>query len=278
MRKNHCLSSMLGLVFLWPSPARADVLNRFGRQAVREGAETLARKIETFAVRHGEEGIQAVRRVGPRTFRVVEEAGVHANQAVRVMAKHGEPGVTWVLTRPQGMALFLKHGDRAAATLVKHAGVAEPIIEHLAAPAIRALEAAGPQAGRRLAIMFADGELARIGRTPEVLEVVARYGDRALDFVWRHKGVLVGGTLLAAFLANPEPFLEGTRIVADNVVRPVAEIPGQVAREAAGKTNWTLLLLVIVLIAAGFVAIRLGYGRMFRRRETEGGSHGGSKL
>jgi len=273
MNGKYSLSALLCFVFLWPSLARADaktlakdaadyVLKRFSRQAVREGAETLARRIEALAVRHGEEAFQAVRRVGPRTFRVVEEAGVHANQAVQVMARHGEHGVTWVLSRPQGMALFLKHGDRAAATLVKHAGVAEPIIEHLGAPAIRALETAGPQAGRRLGMMLKDGELARIGRTPELLEVVARHGDRAMDFLWRHKGILVGGTMLAAFVANPEPFLEGTRIVATNVVRPVAEVPGKVAQAVAGNTNWTLLLLVVILIAAGCVAVR--YGRRWR--------------
>jgi len=268
---------MLCAFFLWPSPGRADVkslareaadyvLKRFGRQAIREGAETLARKIETLAVRHGEEAFQAIRRVGPRTFRVVEEAGVHANQAVRVMARHGEHGVTWILSRPQGMAIFLKHGDRAAATLVKHAGIAEPVIQHLGAPAIRALEAASPQAGRRLAMMFSSGELAKIGRTAEVLEVVGRYGDKALAFLWKHRAVLVTGTLLTAFLANPEPFLEGTRIVAENVVRPVAETPGRVLQEVAGKTNWTLLLLVIVLIAAGVVAIKLGCWRLFQQR------------
>src|SRR5271168_1406232 len=77
------------------------VLQRFGRQAVREGAETLARKIETYTVRHGDDFLRAVRQVGPRTFHLVEEAGVHGNQAVRVLAQHGEHGAAWVVGRPK---------------------------------------------------------------------------------------------------------------------------------------------------------------------------------
>src|SRR6266852_9745319 len=97
------------LAVTWESPAWAGarskvaqeaaeyVLQRFGRQAVREGAETLARKIEVYAARHGDEFLKAVRQVGPRSFHLVEEAGVHGNQAVRVLAQHGEHGATWIV-------------------------------------------------------------------------------------------------------------------------------------------------------------------------------------
>ena len=44
------------------------VMERFGRQAVREGAPALARKIEAAAARHGTEVFEAVRKVGPRAL------------------------------------------------------------------------------------------------------------------------------------------------------------------------------------------------------------------
>ena len=66
------------------------VLQRFGRQVVREGSEALARKIELAAARHGDEVFEAVRKVGPRALPLVEEAGAHGSQAARIMAQHGE--------------------------------------------------------------------------------------------------------------------------------------------------------------------------------------------
>src|SRR5271169_3389613 len=137
------------------------VLQRFGRQAAREGAEGLARKIEVYASRHGDEFVQAVRQVGPRTFHLVEEAGVNGGKAVQVMARHGEHGATWVVARPKGMQLFLQHGDEAASALVRHKGIAEPVIDKLGKPAIKALQATNTQGCRRLSMLLENGDLSR---------------------------------------------------------------------------------------------------------------------
>src|SRR5947209_1416855 len=102
------------------SEAAEYVLQRFGRQAVREGTEALARKIETAAARHGDEVVEAVRKVGPRALPLVEEAGAHGRQAAQVLARHGEPGAAWVVSRPGAMKLAAQHGEEAAAVLVKH--------------------------------------------------------------------------------------------------------------------------------------------------------------
>jgi hypothetical protein len=261
------MATMTLCVMLRSAPARADaksqaakeaaeyVLQRFGRQVVREGTEALARRIEVAAARHGNEVFEAVRKVGPRALPLVEEAGAHSRQAARIMAQHGEHGATWVVARPQAMKLVLQHGEEAAGVLVKHAGgIAEPVVERYGAKAVRALEATAPQSGRRLAMMMADGELAKIGRTQELLEVVGKYGDPAMNFIWRNKGSLAVGTTLAAFLATPDTFLNAaqgmTRTVAENAVKPLAEVPGAVVKEGAGEvarhTNWTLVFLAVI--------------------------------
>ena len=232
------------------------IIEKFGRPAAHEGVEALAMRIETAAARYGEEAIIAARKVGPRFFQVVEAAGANSSRAVRVMAEHGEPGVLWVLGRPKGMQLLLTHGEQAAAALVKHpGGICEPVIEQFGGQAVRALEAVGPQSGRRLAMMMSEGELARIGRTPELLGVVSRYGDRAMEFIWKHKFTLAGSAALTAFLLNPEPFISGardiTQIVAENAVRPIAEIPGKMAQEAASRMNWNLIAVVFVVVCGG---------------------------
>ena len=263
---------LLGLMLRPVPAARADgksqaarevaeyVFQRWGSQAVREGTQALARKIEVAATRHGSEVFEAVRKVGPRALPLVEEAGAHGRQAARIMARHGEHGATWVVSRPQAMKLVLEHGDGAAGVLVKHAGgIAEPVVERFGARAVHALEATGPQGGRRLAMMVAEGDLAKIGRNEELLEVIAKYGDRAMAFVWSNKGALATTAGLAAFLANPEAFISGakdiTQIVGESAVKPLAQAPGAVAVEVAKGTNWTVIFLaaggaVLLVIAA----------------------------
>ncbi len=201
----------LMLTFRPPPDVRADgksqaarevaeyVLQRSGRKVAREGTEVLARRIEVAAAKHGSEVFEAVRKVGPRAL-AASRGSRHAQPAGgtrEIMARHGEHGATWVVSRPKAMKLVLEHGDEAAGVFVKHAGgIAEPVVERFGARAVRALEATGPQGGRRLAMMMADGELAGIGRTEELLGVVAKYGDPAMDFIWRNKEVRAGGARL----------------------------------------------------------------------------------
>jgi len=266
------------LVAIGISPAYADVkskaaqeaaeylMQRFVGQVAKEGVETLTRKIEDYAARHGEDFYQAIRKVGPQAFQLVEEAGEQAPQAVRVLSRFGEDGAVWVASRPKAMNLVVQHGEEAAAALVKHQGIAEPVIEQLGMPAVKALEAVGAQGGRRLAMLASEGgELAATERMPELLAVIAKYGDPAMDFVWKHKGVLGSGVALVAFLADPEPFITGakdiTKVLAENTVKPLAEVPATVAREAAGEaargTNWTIVFGLIVVVAASLVAFRM---------------------
>ncbi len=241
------------------------VLQRFGRTVVKEGAETLAAKIESYAARHGDDFFLAVKRCGPQAFRLVEEGAEHGSQVARLLAKHGE-SAAWVLSRPKGMSLFLQHGDEAVVTLIRHKGVAEPIIEQLGLPAMKALQVVGPRSGRRLAMMLESGELAQMGSTPELMSVIEKYGEPAMDFVWANKGSLLVGTTLAAFLIDPEPFISGaksvTQTVAETAIKPIAEVPLTVVTEGTGeiarRTNWTLLFLVAMGVVSLFIAAKRG--------------------
>jgi hypothetical protein len=246
------------------APARADligkaaqeaaefVLKKFGLKAVQEGGEVLAGRIASSVARHGDDVIAAVRRVGPKALNLADEAGENAPRVLRLLSHHGDDAAR-ILARPQGMALISRYGDDVAEVLIRHKGIAEPLLEKLGEPAIKAMGAVGAQGGRRLAMMAHGGQLAAIGRTPELLGVIARHGDKAMDFIYRHGVVLAGGAALAAFLANPEPFLDGTNqlvgTVAENAVRPAVEAVGDVALEAAGFARWTLTLVVIALLA-----------------------------
>ena len=142
--------------------------------------ESLAARIESYAARHGEGFYAAVRRVGPSAFRLVEEAGEHSPQAIRVLSRFGEDGAVWVVSRPRAMKLLLEHGEEAAAVLAKTRGVAEPAVAALGKPAVKAFESlASGQSARRLAMMAADGgELAATGRAPRFLASLASMATR----------------------------------------------------------------------------------------------------
>jgi len=233
------------------------VMQRFGRQAVKEGVGSLAAKIESYAARYGDETLLAVRRVGPEAFALVDAAGVDGAKAVRVLARHGEEGATWVLKRPKAMSQMLRYGDEAADVLVKHPGIAEPLVERGGAAAVKALDVVTTQDGRRVAMMF-EGDLGKVARSGELLEVIAKYGNRAAEFVWEHKAALATGTVLVAFLADPEPFLNGaakiTGIVGETTAKPLAE-------GIARGTNWTVILLVVFgLVTASALCLVAKYG------------------
>lgn len=238
------------------------VIKKFGKETVEGGAETLAKQIEGFAVRHGDDALKAVKNVGPKALKVAEEAGTQSGPALRAMARFGDDGVEWVAKSPKGLELAAKYGDDAAEALVKHRGVAEPVIAEFGESSVRALKAVGTQSGNRLAMMTAEGELKTIGRTTELLDVVAKHGDRAVNFIWNNKGGLAVAAGLTAFLTNPEPFLDGTtdlaKIVGENIAKPLASLPGQVAAEASKRIDWTVFVIVAVM-AAALVAVWKSY-------------------
>jgi hypothetical protein len=254
-------------------PARADligsgaretaefVLKKFGLKAAREGSEVLAGRIASAVAKHGDDVLAAVRKVGPRALNLAEDAGENAPRVLRLLSHYGDDAAR-IVARPQGMALLTRYGDDVAEVLIKHKGIAEPVLETLGEPAVKAMAAVSPQGGRRLAMLTQGGGLAAIGRTPELLGVVARHGDAAMEFIWRHKAVLAGGAALAAFLANPEPFLDGTNrlvgTVAENAVKPTVIAAGNVVQEAAVFVRWGLtIVLVGVAVGIGW-AIKCG--------------------
>lgn len=264
MRTAPTLALLLIAALAGAPPARADLktkaareaaeyaLQKFGKAAAREGAETLAERIGAAASRHGDDVFAAVRRVGPKALNLADEAGESAPSVLRLLSKHGDDAAAWVLERPAGRRLFGELGEEAAEALVRHKGIAEPLLDDFGRAAAGALNSLGPRGGRRLAMMSSGGELAAIGRQPELMGVIARYGDPAMEFIWKHKGALAVGTTLAAFLADPGPFLDGTNRLAETVAEDLFQ---PVVHEAAGVLAWPIRAAsVLAVLAAGGMA------------------------
>jgi hypothetical protein len=230
------------------------VMAKFGSRA---GLPTLIRELETFTARYGEEALAAVRRVGPEAMVLVEKAGTNGQRAAGLLARFGEEGASCVLRRPKAMEQFIRFGDDAAVALVKHPGIGEPLIDRGGLSAVKALGGVTPRDGRRLAMLM-DGEIGKLPGSEKLLDVVAKYGQRACDFAWENKLLLASGAVMAAFLANPEPFLNGSA----TLMKSAGEVAIQPLTAGIGKnTNWTVIGVVLVLAIASIIAIRAGLAR-----------------
>jgi hypothetical protein len=212
----RCIA-FLAVTAMLCQPARGDLI----RRAFQEGIEFLTGK-------GSKEAGEALAR------RAAGAASHHTDDAARVAIRHGD----------DVLRLTTRYGDDAARVLARHDAVAAPLLEQLGKPAVDALGAVGPRNGRRMAMMFDAGDFQRMGRSPEVMGVIGKYGDPAMEFVWKHKGSLAVGTTLAAFLANPRPFIDGTTHLADTVaehsVRPVAQGAGDAMRQVGTVAAWLL--------------------------------------
>jgi hypothetical protein len=141
--------------------------------------------------------------------------------------------------------------------------------------AIKALDAVTTRNGRRIAMLMGE-DVGKLERGTELLDVIGKYGNRAAEFIWEHKGALAVGTVLAAFLADPEAFLNGTKelvkAAGETAVKPLAE-------GVARGTNWTPVVLLALVALIGFgVLLAHRHGWLTRLiEEVKGTVPGGGK-
>ena len=251
-------------------PRVARAVRALGREAAQAGPDVVSRPIAPLAARPGAGAVTTLRRGGPDVIREIDPS-----VATRLLVRHG-PDATALARNPRQRALVAPHGEAAARVLLRHGRLAEPLLVAHGRPTARALASLSSRNARRLAILDETGDLAKIGRTDAVLALVGRQGDRAMDFVWHHKGALAVGVVLTAFLADPGPFLDGTRDLAEATVTaavpPVAEVPGQLAQAAFRRLDCGTVgrCLLALTAALAWISILGRRGRCAFRRWRPG--------
>ena len=229
------------------------VTRRFGKEVAEEGTEVFTRKVESLLVKYGDDVAEAVRKVGPRSIQLLDDAAAEgAQQSARLLAKHGDDAI-WVVGNQGRRAIASRLGDDAAEAMIKHGEIAEPVLEMAGQSAAAALRNVSTKSGRQIAMMMEQGELVKIGRSSELMNVVAKFGDSAMTFVWNNKGALLVGAALAAFLADPEPFINGTKDLA-NVAANAAIVP--IAKEIGDRTNWTTAIIVLAISCVAYLTFK----------------------
>lgn len=229
------------------------LVKRYGDDVLREGTETVTEQVTKVAAKYGDEGLDAVRRVGPRGIKVIQEAGENGLGAVKLINRYGDDAV-WVISKPNGMAIFVKYGDDGARALIKHKGIAEEVIEAHGKSAVGALNSVGTREARQIAMLQKDGVIKAGEQGDELLDVIVRNGDKAMAFIWRNKGALAVTAGLGTFLANPEAYIDGGKeLIVEGVSRPATEMGKEVAR----NTNWTVLGIAGIAVLGGLQALRM---------------------
>jgi hypothetical protein len=238
---NVCLI-VLSLLLAQSAAARRvarEVVESFGREAVEAAEPRVLRLVEAY----GEEAAVVLRRVGPSGIQVLERFGA---SGLRILARFGDDGVRLLAVEGEAaVAAMARYGEEAVELMIRHPGVGREVLASFGSQVLRT-----PLRTESLITLGRLSEPIRnSGRSTEILNVVETYGDRACDFLWRNKGTIFVGSVLAAFLHDPKPYIDGLKELA---VEPAS----QAVHEAASRTNWTLVVISVLLVASLWLGLR----------------------
>ncbi|MCA9183618.1 MAG: hypothetical protein KDA51_19285, partial [Planctomycetales bacterium] len=130
------------------------------------------------------------------------------------------------------------------------------VMERLGIEGARAMKKLSPAARDKLATM--SGALAKSPHRTAWLDAIAKHGDSATNWLWKHKGGVAVGTVATAILVKPDKFLEMTGSVAESaveattkhVISPVVK-PASVQLGASIVTAMAASVGVVALWASG---------------------------
>lgn len=234
--------------------AAEQLLRRFSKEMADEGVEKITTRVQAVMANAGDDALKVIEKGGPRALRILESSGTDAAISARLLSKYGDDAIG-ALESPVRLGMVREFGEEAGEALIKHGAVAEKLISSAGTPAVGAIKQLSNQSVRRMAMLADEPTSATLAKNPDLLAVVGRYGDRAMDFIWRNKLTLAGGTALAAFVANPEPFLDGTRQLVENTVETVATNVGKpIAEQLGDAKQWTWRILAIAAMLILFWA------------------------
>jgi len=238
---NACLIA-LSLLCAQSAAARRlarEVVESFGREAVESAEPRVLRLVESY----GEEAAVVLRRVGPTGVQAMERFGA---SGIRILSRFGDDGARLLAVEGEAaVAALTRYGDGAVELMIRHPGIGREALATFGGAVLRTpLRTESLVTLQRLA-----DPIRNSGRSGEILSVVETYGDRACDFLWRNKGTIFAGAVLASFLHDPKPYLDGVKQLA---VEPASEF----ARDASARTDWTLVAVSAVLVAGVALGLR----------------------
>ena len=242
----NALLIVLSLLSVQSAAARKlarEVVETFGREAVESAEPRVLRLVEAY----GDEAATALRKAGLPGVQAIERFGA---PGLKILARWGDDGLRMLtLEGDSAVAAVARYGDDAARLMIRHPGIGRQLLQEFGEQAVRAkLTTESVVTLNRLA-----PQIKGTGRAWEILALVEKSGDRVCDFLWRNKGIVFGAAVLATFLHDPQPYLDGVKQL---VVQPATGL----AQEAVSRTNWTAVVIIALLILSAWAGIRWGWG------------------
>jgi len=220
------------------------IVNKFGLGVTGNSLEQVINKTAVAVGKHGEESLPFLRQSGHIGFSVLESAGKQSQMIIRLFDSKGNDAI-WLVRQDLKLELFLRYGDSAAEVMIKHPGLADDLIRLYGNDAIGALASLSRKNAQRLSMIVADGHLDKLQKNKEILQVIRRYGDEAMDFIWKNKGALTISALLSQFLVNPEVYIQGAKeLIVEPIIEPVVT-----------SFNWMVIMFVVLF----FITLKYGW-------------------
>ncbi|MCU0712221.1 MAG: hypothetical protein MUC43_09185 [Pirellula sp.] len=236
------------------------VSKKFGSEMSEDAVKALPRGVEQAVKAGGADAVQAIQKLGPKAIRLIDSSGDEATLAARLLAKYGDDA-TELVSNPGPMNLVKSLGDDAAETFIKHGAPAEGVLNVGGLAASKAANQLTSRHGRQLIMLAEEESTKQLVRSEALMGTIAKLGDKGMDFVWKNKGALLAVGAITAFVANPEPFIDGTaslaQVAAESVANPIAD-------GIANRTNWTLVIVVLAALIAAYALIKNWIKRTLR--------------
>jgi len=248
-----------------------EIFSRKGsKELIKEGCEAGSEKAAGFIAKYGSHGRQAVCLIGDDALKVaarcgregVEMCAAHTAAEARFLAEHADDAVL----------IWRRFGKSGTALMIEHPGVAKPLLESCGKRGLQVAEKLSSENLARFANL--SGRISRDNLDTMITWTLAK-GDEVMDFLWRNKGVIVGGGSIYMLLKENENGFADIEIGQDG--KPVAEHKtnsfiqhwlGNITRQTLRNYPWITLVAGI-----GFLALFLGmFGNVFTvlRKATNG--------
>lgn len=240
---SHALAAKAKVVMVTVREVAEALAKQSGKTAGREFVETTSVQLARISVKCGAESLEVINKHGIKAFRVFlragDDAGPYLVQGVRL---YGDDAIRIAQTSA-GRSVLRGGNPSAIRSVARHGDAALPVLRQYGDSGARALEKLSPANGRRL-IRLAEDNSIPAADLQKLMGPVQTHGDRAMDFIWRHRKLMAGTAVVGAFVANPEPFLDGLNKLAEQAAKPM----GAIAMRIVDSIRWNLWIGLLAAV------------------------------
>ncbi len=239
----------------------AELAEQVGQKGSREFLDATAVELERIADKCGSESLDVIQKQGIAAFRVFRSAGDDAGPyLIKAIRTYSDDAIR-VAQTSAGRVILREGSDSAIRAVARHSDAVIPVIQKYGEDCARALAEISEGNGRRL-VQLAEEHSFPANDFDKLMLVVEKYGDRAMDFIWRNRNPLLMTAAFTAFVSDPAPYIDGVKKLTEVATKPLQEF----FEGIVSHVSWNFLVGVIVAL----VGLKLVFTRRTRRSSPNG--------